>query len=228
VREIFNKIFTANKQKKQKITNKTSIYSIYRGEDIAMKNHKHHSTEALKKRIADSRDRLFRVAFAWCGDEMLADDLAQETMTAGIINNGQLRDEKQLYAWLFSILRNNWLRYLRRAKHQAELNDELPARDSGPLRNAQELETVRRVRHALTMLTLEQREVISLIDLDELSYSEVAEILDIPIGTVMSRLHRARKKLLAKLKKPEEEVSEQEGGTAISNKENVHLEEGAE
>jgi RNA polymerase sigma-70 factor (ECF subfamily) len=57
----------------------------------------------LKRRIAESRDHLYCVALAWCGDPMLADDLVQETMASGIMNRRQLRDEKRLFAWLYSI-----------------------------------------------------------------------------------------------------------------------------
>jgi RNA polymerase sigma-70 factor (ECF subfamily) len=180
-----------------------------------MNKHKFSSTQALKRRIAASRDRLFRVALAWCGDEMLSDDLVQETMTAGIINSRQLRDEAKLFSWLYSILRNNWLRYLRQSKPQSELNDLLPSRELGPLHSCQELEAVERVRRAVASLSQDQRQVISLVDLEELSYGEVAEVLNIPIGTVMSRLHRARKNLLAKLENP--------GPKSAAFKDSVHL-----
>jgi RNA polymerase sigma-70 factor (ECF subfamily) len=68
--------------------------------------------------------------------------------------------------------------------------------------HCQELELVNRVRNVVASLPVEQRQVISLVDLAELSYCEVAEALDVPIGTVMSRLHRARKNLLNKLDNP--------------------------
>ena len=156
-------------------------------------------TEALKDRIAESRDRLYRVALAWCGDEMLADDLVQETMKAGIVNGNQLRDKNRLPAWLYSILHNTWCQYLRKSKPETELDDQFPVEGFGPLGACQELETVERVRGAVASLHVDQRQVISLVDLEELSYCEVAQVLDVPIGTVMSRLHRARKSLLAKM-----------------------------
>ncbi len=154
---------------------------------------------SLKSRIAESRNRLYRVALAWCGDEMLADDLAQETMTSGIANIKQLRDETRLFAWLYSILNNNWRLYLRRKKSHDELDDDMPDEEVGPAGQYQELEIVHQVRKAVATLPAQQRQVISLVDLEEFSYCDVAEILEIPIGTVMSRLHRARKNLLARL-----------------------------
>ena len=153
----------------------------------------------LKRRIAESRDRLYRVALAWCGDEMLADDLVQETMTSGIVNRRQLRDEKRLFAWLYSILNNNWRRHLRSRKVHEELDEQLADHGTGPFGNCRELEIVCRVRKAVASLPVEQRQVIALVDLEEFSYCDVAQVLNIPIGTVMSRLHRARKNLLARL-----------------------------
>jgi RNA polymerase sigma-70 factor (ECF subfamily) len=160
------------------------------------------ATLSLKSRIAESRTRLYRVALAWCGDEMLADDLAQETMTNGITNIKQLRDETRLFAWLYSILNNNWRLHLRRKKCHDELDDQMPGEDDEPLGHCHEIEIVTRVRRAVASLPAQQRQVISLVDLEEFSYCDVAEILDIPIGTVMSRLHRARKNLLARLENP--------------------------
>ena len=165
-----------------------------------------HKAETLKMRIGQARNRLYRVALAWCGDEMLADDLVQEAITAGMINCHQLRDEGRLFVWLYSILNNTWCKHLRSARPQIELDDQLVARDSGPLDSYQELETVTRVRSAVATLSPDQSQVISLVDLEELAYSEVSEILGIPIGTVMSRLHRARKNLLLKIDKPKIEL----------------------
>jgi len=164
-----------------------------------MRKSKFCTTASLKSRIAESRNRLYRVALAWCGDEMLADDLAQETMTNGIANIRQLRDEGRLFAWLYSILNNNWRLYLRRKKTHDELSEEMPDDEHGPASQYQESEIVLRVRKAVATLPIQQRQVISLVDLEEFSYCDVAEILDVPIGTVMSRLHRARKNLLVRL-----------------------------
>lgn len=160
-------------------------------------------TPSRAHRIAESRGRLFRVAYAWCHDEMLADDLVQETLTAGITNSHQLRDDKKLFPWLYSILHNNWQKHLRNRRPQDELDDELPCDGPCPLCNCEGLELIERVRRAMATLPCDQRQVITLIDLEELSYSEVSEALKIPIGTVMSRLHRARRKLMTRLDMPE-------------------------
>lgn len=175
-------------------------------------NKKNHCTaQPLKKRIADSRDRLYRVALAWCGDEMLADDLVQETMAAGIFKRHQLRDETRLFAWLYSILNNSWKRHLRKSRPHDDLDEQLPSEETGPYGNCQEREIVSCVRRAVATLPLEQRQVIAMVDLEEFSYCDVARILDVPIGTVMSRLHRARKNLLAKLEKTSSEPTLSKG-----------------
>jgi RNA polymerase sigma-70 factor (ECF subfamily) len=157
------------------------------------------SAPSVKSRIAESRDRLYRVALAWCGDEMLADDLVQETMASGISKQKQLRDENRLFAWLYSILNNTWCSYIRKNKPHEDLDEQLPSGESGPCNNCEEIEMIGQVRHIVATLPMVERQVISLVDLDELSYCDVAQALDIPIGTVMSRLHRARKHLLERL-----------------------------
>ncbi|MEE9494290.1 MAG: RNA polymerase sigma factor [Gammaproteobacteria bacterium] len=157
------------------------------------------SNKQLLRKIADSRTRLYQVALAWCSDEMVADDLVQETLACGIVNAQQLRDESCLFAWLYSILHNNWVKYLRKNKPHLELDDSQPADIQGPMHDCQELEIVCRVRKAVASLSEDQRKVIALVDLEEFSYQKVSDILGIPIGTVMSRLYRARKRLLSKL-----------------------------
>jgi len=166
-------------------------------------------TTALECRIVETRNSLYRVALAWCGDEMLADDLVQETLSAGIAKRSQLRDEKRLFAWLYSILNNQWNSHLRSKKPHNELDDQLPSEESGPVELYEKTEVVNRVRRAVATLPIIERQVIVLVDLEELPYCDVAEVLDIPIGTVMSRLHRARKRLLGKME-----------GTATGHREN--------
>jgi RNA polymerase sigma-70 factor (ECF subfamily) len=156
-----------------------------------------------RKRIAGARQRLFRAALAWCGDDMLADDLVQETLALGLQKVHQLRDPERLDPWLYSILNNCWKQYLRSKRYHDELDAQRPC-ESLPLEAAAgRLETVTRVREAVAALPLEQRQVLSLVDLEGFAYCEVARILGIPIGTVMSRLHRGRKSLLRALEAKE-------------------------
>ena len=108
-----------------------------------------------------------------------------------------------MHAWLCSILANCWHDHLRSRKEATDIDDvdecELPESEQPDDDYAQN-EIVRRVRQAVALLPTGQREVVTLVDLEEMSYAEVATILDIPIGTVMSRLSRARTTLRDKLK----------------------------
>ena len=148
----------------------------------------------LVEQIQASRVRLYRLAFAWCHDASLADDLAQEALTRGLSRLDQLRDSARLMGWLFAILNRCWIDHLRGRREDLddEMLAELPSDLRGPDGHAERQQTVNRVRAAVAALPLGQRQVVTLIDLEDFSYAEVAEILAIPIGTVMSRLCRAR------------------------------------
>lgn len=148
----------------------------------------------LVEQIKASRVRLYRLAFAWCHDAVLADDLAQETLARGLARIEQLRESARLTSWLFAILNRCWIDHLRSLRPDVddEMLTELPSDLPGPDSHAERQQTVNRVRAAIAELPLGQRQVVTLVDLEDFSYAEVAEILAIPIGTVMSRLCRAR------------------------------------
>lgn len=151
----------------------------------------------LAAQIEDSRERLYRMAYAWCHDPALADDLVQEALTRGLTKAGQLRDAEKLGGWLFAILNRCWLNHLRARRDEVddEVLAELPIDQPGPDGHAERRQTAHRIRNAVSALPLGQRQVVTLVDLEEMSYAEVAAVLDIPIGTVMSRLCRARSAL---------------------------------
>lgn len=146
----------------------------------------------LRLRIAASRDRLYKVALAWSGDAMVADDLVQETLETALAKSHQLREAERLYAWMYSIMNNCWRHYLRRQRPDCELDETQHASDSDPERLSGEHEVIVHVRAAIARLPIGQREVLTLVDLEGFAYQEVADILEVPIGTVMSRLSRAR------------------------------------
>jgi len=160
-------------------------------------------TRQLEERLKESRARLWRLAHSWCHQRALADDLVQETLTKAVANHGQLRAAESLNAWLCSILANCWHDHLRARKETTDIEaieeHELPSNDLSPEDDFLQNETVLRVRRAVAQLPAGQREVVTLVDLEEFSYAEVAAILDIPMGTVMSRLSRARVALKGKL-----------------------------
>ncbi len=154
------------------------------------------AAKALKDRIARRRGRLYKVAYAWCGEPHLADDLVQEAIARAMDKYRQLRDPSRLDSWLYSILNNCWREHLRRRRPETEVDEESLECTRCPERLNQASELARCVLNLMARLPEGQRQVLSLVALEDLSYREVADVLDIPIGTVMSRLCRARQTLL--------------------------------
>lgn len=151
-----------------------------------------------RRQLEALRPRLYRLACAWCHDAALADDLVQDCLAKALTRADQLRDEQALESWLFSILNNVWRDHLRARREfvdVAELDEVLLAEADGPERDYASRQTVRRVQDAIARLPLGQRQVITLVDLEECAYADVARILAVPVGTVMSRLSRARQAL---------------------------------
>ena len=154
--------------------------------------------------IESRRERLYRLAFSWCHDSMLADDLVQDTLNKALQKQDQIKDLEKLNAWMFRILHNTWMEHLRRYKPTTDLDDIDPLDEQTPERLLSDEQLVKLVHQAVSKLPMPQRQVVTLVNLEESSYADVAEILDIPIGTVMSRLSRARitlKKSLIGLRK---------------------------
>lgn len=151
------------------------------------------------QRVQKHRNRLYRLAFSWCHDAMLADDLAQETLSKAIQKLHQLKDESLFDAWLFAILNNQWREYLRKSRPCEDIDDMVFADNQTPDYWHDREQVVDHVRCAISDLPLGQRQVITLVDIEAMSYLAVSEALDIPVGTVMSRLSRARKALQEKL-----------------------------
>jgi len=144
------------------------------------------------------RPLLYRIAFAWCHDAALADDLVQEALSKGWKRRAQLRDEAALKAWMVSIMNHCWLDHLRSRRDFDDIEDwqeELESAADAPEVRCDRERVIACVREAVARLPLGQRQVLTLVDLEEFSYADVAAILDIPVGTVMSRLSRARASL---------------------------------
>lgn len=146
----------------------------------------------LDKKLAQGRERLYRMALVWSRDPDLAADLTQETLSRALTKLDQLRSDAMLDAWLYRILNNAWLDHVRRRREMQDIDELELLDDSTPDRLCQQQELVSTVRCAVARLPEGQRQVLTLVDLEDFSYKEVAEILEIPIGTVMSRLCRAR------------------------------------
>lgn len=144
------------------------------------------------------RPVLYRIAYAWCHDAALADDLVQDTLSKAWTRRAQLRDEASLKAWVVSIMHHCWLDHLRSRRDFDDVElwqDTIESPTESPEACCNREQVIASVRAAVTRLPLGQRQVLTLVDLEEFSYVEVAGILDIPVGTVMSRLSRARANL---------------------------------
>jgi len=150
---------------------------------------------AFRRLVTNNRERLYRMAYAWTNNPHLADDLVQQTLLKALRNRKQLRDFAAAEGWLFRILANCLTDY-RRAKREFLSADELVVIDKDtPEHRFNDEQLVRRVRRAVQKLPINHRQVVTLVDLEEFSYASVAQILDIPVGTVMSRLCRGRRAL---------------------------------
>lgn len=136
--------------------------------------------------------RLYRMAYAWSHDPHLAADLVQDTLAKALKNRHQLRDQAALHGWLFVILANNWRDHCRRVRDTVDIDTIELGHDSNLEADSDRNELLERVRTAIAQLNPDHREVLTLVVLEEMAYDEVAKVLGIPIGTVTSRLCRAR------------------------------------
>lgn len=146
--------------------------------------------------IAAEIPRLRRYARALTGNADAADDLVQDTLARALEKWRFWQRERELRPWLFSIMHNLHVDARRRSQQVVFCDaDDLPV----PVQRAAQQDglALRDLERSLALLPLEQREVLLLVGLEELSYAEVARALDIPPGTVMSRLARARSRLRA-------------------------------
>lgn len=159
--------------------------------------------------------RVFAVAFRILQDRAEAEDLAQEVFVALYHALPTFRGESKLSTWIYKITRNRCLNRLKFLKRRhvgslADIDDPAVARaavdpdaeERGHKRADQRLENVdvsRVLEEHLRALPEEQRTLVILRDLEDLSYEEIAEVTGLPLGTVKSRLHRARAELSARL-----------------------------
>ena len=137
--------------------------------------------------------RLRRYARALAGDRATADDLVQDTLERAWSKLHLYRRGTDLRAWLFTVMHNVHVNRVRAARAADPLDEGMP--ELATRASQGDALVVRDLDRALTRLPDEQRAVLLLVALEDMSYDEVARSLGIPIGTVMSRLSRAREKL---------------------------------
>jgi RNA polymerase sigma-70 factor, ECF subfamily len=162
--------------------------------------------------IAALIPRLRRFGIALTGSRTDADDLVQNACERALKRTDQLRQHGRLDAWVFCIMRTLWfdeIRARRARRHDAaDPTPEIAGDDGEAI--AEDRLTLAAVRRALDALSEEHRAVLILVCVDGLSYKETAGVLGVPVGTVMSRLARARQALHEEL-----HMRRQPSGTVI-------------
>jgi RNA polymerase sigma-70 factor (ECF subfamily) len=163
--------------------------------------------EALVSLYRRHQASIYRFALQMSGLPAIAEDVTQEVFIF-LMREGRIFDPARgsLNAFLLGIARNYVLRRLRGEKFLTPMAEDFevhapgePAGADGPLDNLTRAETIESVRRAVLSLPERYREVVVLCDLEDLSYVEAAEVLGVAVGTIRSRLHRARALLLDKL-----------------------------
>src|SRR5215469_5075016 len=153
-------------------------------------------------------DGLYSYALILTRNHAEAEDLVQETYVRALQAMGKLRAGSNMKSWLFTILRNIWFNQLRKWRNgpqmiEIEVGNGVSNTIVEPSKNSHDLYVskmeIEQVQAAIQELPIQFREIILLREYEELSYQEIADILDCPVGTVMSRLGRARAKLRARL-----------------------------
>jgi RNA polymerase sigma-70 factor (ECF subfamily) len=169
---------------------------------------------AFRELIEGHRDRVYNICYRMLGHKHEAEDVAQEVFITVFKNIEQFRGESKFSTWLYRVAVNhckNRIKYLAR-RHDRD-RDELDETSNGPNgaiggpmpaspdRALEGVQMEALLREAINALDEEQRVVIVLRDVEDLSIEEICEITELPDGTVKSRLHRARLVLRKKLQK---------------------------
>jgi RNA polymerase sigma-70 factor (ECF subfamily) len=157
-------------------------------------------TADIGTQLVEMLPRLRRFAVSLCGRRDVADDLVQLACEKALVNVDSFTAGTRFDSWMFRILRNAWIDQLRRRKTEGHTEDVYERPDLVGAQGEADVEskmTLQRVWEAIGKLPGDQREVLLLVCIEGLSYKETAEVLELPIGTVMSRLARARTKIAA-------------------------------
>ena len=166
-------------------------------------------TEAFGALVQRHMRQAYRAALGLVGSPDDAMDLSQEAFARAFRARRRLDPERPFFAWLYQILRRLCFNFVRdRTARTRTLRDAAPwledraaARrdDQAPDRHLEREETRRRVMQAIDELSEREREVLVLKEFEGLRYREIAELVGLPIGTVMSRLYAARRRLASAL-----------------------------
>lgn len=162
--------------------------------------------EAFSELVRRYQDRVYTLCLRWMGDAATAEDVAQEVFLSLYKSLMDFRGDAKLSTWIFRVAtnhcKNRRIHLIRRAADRHEpleglSRDDAPPREiadekAGTDRGLHRSEAEQLIQTALAALDETHRSVVVLRDIEDLSYEEIAEILELPRGTVKSRLHRAR------------------------------------
>ena len=168
-------------------------------------------TAAFGMLVRKYQNRLFNSMVHLLRNQSDAEDVVQDAFLLALRKLDSFQGNSQFYTWLFRIAHNTAISKLRRKKptvslESTESNQRLDFPDDGPA-VSEDLERRERqsgLMRAMDMLSGEHREILILREMEEQSYETISEILDLPVGTVRSRLHRARSQLKELLIKNED------------------------
>lgn len=169
-------------------------------------------SDDIRREMVELLPRLRRFAYSLTGSMEEADDMVQTACVKALSRLDQFKPGTRLDSWMFRIIQTTWLDHVRSAPVQRTVLDP-DALDQAVARDPIEERTMARaalekVRQAMSGLPEDQRILLGLVVVDGLSYRQAAESLGIPIGTVMSRLSRARRRLADAIESPRATASE--------------------
>ena len=169
-------------------------------------------SDDIRREMVELLPRLRRFAYSLTGSMEEADDMVQTACMKALSRLDQFRPGTRLDSWMFRIIQTTWLDHVRSAAVQRTVADP-EALDQAVMQDPIEERTIARValdkvRQAMGSLPEDQRILLGLVVVDGLSYKQAAESLGIPIGTVMSRLSRARRRLADAIDSPRAAASE--------------------
>lgn len=157
--------------------------------------------EDVRQQLGQFTPRLRRFALTLTRSQFDADDLVQSTLERALAYAERWEPGTRLDSWLYRIAQNLWIDQRRRARQcgsTESTDDMMLTGEDGRESNERQL-MVRDAIRALASLPEEQQAVVALVSIEGLSYAEAARVLEIPIGTVMSRLARARRAIAAQV-----------------------------
>jgi RNA polymerase sigma-70 factor, ECF subfamily len=163
------------------------------------------SRSAFETDLVAAVPRLRRFAYALTGSMEDGDELVQAACERALRNEAKFREGTRMDSWLFRIAQNLWRDSKRRERTRgSEIDpDDVGLSDEGiSSRRPEDRMMLASVRDAVATLTRDQRLVLALVAVDGMSYRQAAEVMDVPVGTVMSRLSRARAQLSAMIEEP--------------------------